>query len=630
MKLIRKKYHLYKRFTKSKLYYDYQKYIEIRNKTKQTIRKTIKEYERKVAKSSKINPKGFWKYINTKLKRVTGIANLTKNDKTLSKSDKEKAEILNDFFCSVFTKEDLTNVPTLSPRNNDTFFTDIILTREAIKAKLNKLDASKASGPDNIPTIIFKSFSEEISLPLLLLFNKSLSEGQVPREWKTAEVTAIFKKGERNSPGNYRPVSLTCIACKVLESLITDQLRNYFEENKLFTTSQHGFRKSRSCVTQLLEVMNDLTNLNDSNVPTDIIYLDFRKAFDTVPHVRLINKLKAYGIEGNLLSWIYNFLTDRQQRVRVNTEYSDFSAVASGIPQGSILGPLLFIIFINDLPDNLQSTCKIFADDTKIYGPSQNSYTLQDDLEKLLKWSDSWQLHFNKSKCSVLHMGKNNSVKTYFTDPDKLHPLKETHQEKDVGVTFTNNLNFDVHINNAASKANQMVGLIRRSFNFLDKNMFLKLFKSIVRPHLEYANVVWHPVLQRQKILLEGVQRRATKMVPGLDNLHYKDRLVALKLPSIKYRQLRGDLIQTYKIIHEIDNVDSNNFFTFNNSSTRNSNLKLYKERSNTKIRANFLPFRINNFWNNLPNHVKCADNVNKFKELIDTIFEKEKYDFYE
>ena len=187
------------------------------------------------------------------------------------------------------------------------FFTDIILTREAVKLKLCNLDASKASGSDNIPATIFKSLCEELSSPLLFIFNKSLSKGYVPCAWKTAEVTTIFKNGDRSSPGNYRPVSLTCIAGKVLESLITDQIRSYFEINKFFTTCQHGFRNKRSCVTQLLEVMNDLTKFYDNNVPVDIIYLDFRKAFHTVPHVRLTNKLKAYGIERNLLLWIASF-----------------------------------------------------------------------------------------------------------------------------------------------------------------------------------------------------------------------------------------------------------------------------------------------------------------------------------
>ena len=614
----------------SRLHYDYQKYIEIRNQTKKEIRKTVKEYEKKIAKNSKSNPKGFWKYVNCKLKRTTGIANLKKPDDTLTTSDEDKANVLNDYFSSVFTKEDLKDVPELSPRNKDTFLSEIILTREAVKDKLSKLDPSKATGPDNIPSIVLKALSEELSLPLLILFNKSLSEGHVPNAWKTAEVTAIFKKGERCSPSNYRPVSLTCIACKVLESLITDQIRQYFDENDFFSKCQHGFRKSRSCITQLLEVMNNLTTLIDNNEAIDIIYLDFRKAFDTVPHARLINKLKAYGIEGSLLQWISSFLSQRKQRVRVNAAHSDFSPVTSGIPQGSILGPLLFIIFINDLPDCVQSICEIFADDTKIFGPSTKHSVLQADLLKLMEWSAIWQLYFNITKCSALYIGKNNERHVYYTDANKTNKLDTTTQEKDLGVIFTENLKFDEHINNAVKKANKMVGLIRRSFEYLDANMFLKLYKAIVRPHLEYANVIWHPILQRQKIILEKVQRRATKIVPGLKNLSYEDRLISLNLPSIKFRQTRGDLIQTYKIINSIDNVDCNAFFTFSNTSTRNSELKLYKERTNTKTRSNFLPHRINNIWNELPIHVRCAENVNHFKQLIDNHLIHLMYECYE
>ena len=226
-------------------------------------------------------------------------------------------------------------------------------------------------------------------------------------------------------------------------------------------------------------------------------------------------------------------------------------------------------------------------------------------------------------------MGKNNDKNVYYTDPSMNDKLETATQEKDVGVIFTNNLKFDEHINNAVKKANQMVGLIRRSFEYIDKDMFLKLYKSIVRPQLEYANVVWHPLFQRQKILLEKVQRRATKMVPGLSQLSYEDRLISLSLPTIKYRQTRGDLIQSFKIINGYDNVDCNDFFTFTKTSTRNPEFKLYKEHTNTITRRNFLPHRINNIWNKLPISVKCAENINKFKQLIDNHLTHLKYESY-
>ena len=428
-----------------------------------------------------------------------------------------------------------------------------------------------------------------------------------------------YHEGAKNSPGNYRPVSLTSVICKVLESFVTDAIQNYMESNNLFNQCQHGFRTHRSCVTQLLEVMNELTKIADNKEDMDIIYLDFSKAFDTVPHKRLINKLKAYGIEGNLLNWIAHFLKDRRQRVRVNNSYSDFSPVASGIPQGSILGPDLFIIYINDLPENIKSCCKIFADDTKLYGPSKSHDILQEDLLNLLKWSDIWQLKFNVSKCHVLHIGTNDKAPTYYMNSDNTLELSGTDSEKDIGVTFSNNLKFDKHINNIISKANQMTGIIKRSFKFMDKDMFIKLYKSIVRPHLEYANVIWHPLYKRQLASLEKVQRRATKILPELKDMSYSERLIALNLPSVQYRQLRNDLLQTYKILHKIDNLNSSDFFTVRaDSKTRNSDLKLYKYSTKTQVRSNFLSFRVNNIWNSLTAHSRLAPSILTFKINID------------
>lgn len=342
------------------------------------------------------------------------------------------------------------------------------------------------------------------------MFNKSIKEGVVPKDWREADVVAIFKKGTRSDPGNYCPLSLTSIACKVLESLIRDVLVDYLTSSKLYSDSQHGFRQHRSCMTQLLEVMEDLTSLLDNKQPIDIVYLDFKKAFDSVPHERLILQLNSYGVSGNILKWIRSFVSGRTQRFKIGNNLSSKKNVISGIPQGSILGPVLFTVYINDLPEVVNSTCKVFADDTKLYSSAKNYNIIQSDLDKLHDWSTTWQLHFNTDKCKVLHIGKSNPKYSYNISNIQLDTCSS---EKDLGVLFDNKLTFDNHINYAVNKANSMLGLIKRSFLYLDIDSFLCLYKSLVRPHLEYGNIIWYPLFKRQSAMLERVQCRATRML---------------------------------------------------------------------------------------------------------------------
>ena len=627
-KTAKKKYLLYKRYLKSKSGYYLNKYNEKSSELKKLIKRSVRDYEKNISDNSKINVKDFWKYVNSKLKRTTGICNLVKPDGSLTSTDAEKCQLLNDFFVSVLTKENLTNMPNLENKNNGIYLSDIIITSKAIENKLKNLDPYKAPGPDKLPPLLLKQLSTELSIPLAIIFNKSISEGHVPTQWKEAEVTAIFKKGNKNLTNNYIPVSLTSILCKTLESFITDSIQNYMESNKMFNSCQHGFRKHRSCVTQLLEVMNDFTNYIDNKKNIDILYLDFSKAFDTVPHERLLNKLKAYGITNNVHKWIQSFLSNRKQRVRINNSYSDFSPITSGIPQGSILGPVLLIFFINDLPDNVNSKCKIFADDTKIYNSADNSQSIQDDINSLMDWSDIWQLKFNAQKCNVIHIGKSSTVNDYFMG-DNNTKINSVEHEKDIGVTFDTKLNFDIHINSVVSKANQLIGLVKRSFQFLDQDMFLKLYKAIIRPHLEYANVIWHPIYKRQQSSIENTQRRATKILSKIKHMSYKDRLIYLNLPSIKYRQLRNDLIQTFKLMHGIDNIDSNNIFSINEyDKTRNSTMKLYKLQSRSLIRSNYFSNRVNNTWNKLNESTKMSKDINTFKRNIDQELEDFIFDF--
>ena len=620
-KAVKKKYLMYMRYLRSDASIDYHNYIDQRNKCNRAIKRAKREYERKISHNCKENPKTFWQYVRSKSKCVSGISPLDKGDGNLAFDNKDKADILNTFFSSVFTREDTENVPDLEPggRSNHIFLSDIVVTEDAVRKKLSSLNPYKAHGPDGIPPKVLKELSNELAKPITIIFNKSLQSGMVPSEWKTAEVVAIFKKGNRSDPGNYRPVSLTCVLCKMLESFIRDAIVNHMNDHKLYSPCQHGFRRSRSCVTNLLEVMENLTDYLDDGTPVDMLYLDFRKAFDAVPHLRLLAKLKSYGIDNNIYNWIKDFLMNRSQRVRVENAYSERAEVLSGIPQGSILGPILFTIFINDIAEVVESGCRIFADDTKVFNKCDMGDTIQNDINRLQKWTDTWDLHFNVAKCKVLHIGSNNPNNTYvMVNNNGQSNIDTCDNEKDLGVIFDRNLSFDAHIQSVTSKANRILGIIKRTFTFMDVDTFLRLYKTMVRPHLEYANAVWAPHLKRQSRDIERVQRRATKLLPVCRNLSYEDRLILLNLFSLKYRRFRGDCIQCFKIIHGIDDLKFDDFYVSNKGVTRNADFKLCVKSCNKDVKKYSFSHRTVKYWNSLSLKTRQAKSVDAFKRLFD------------
>ena len=620
-KIINKKNNLYRKYIISKKQYDLSRYIKCRNESDAEVRKAKSQFEKQIAKDCKSNPKFFWKYVQEKAKQTTGISPLDKGDGVFLNDDIDKADVLNAFFSSVFTREDTNNVPEVEEgtKSKNIYLTDIVITPIAVKDKLKQLNNCKAQGPDGIPPRVLKEVSENLAIPLSILFNKSLEKGLIPADWKQAEVVAVFTKGTKSDPGNYRPVSLTSVICKVLESFVRDAIVKHMNDHNLYANCQHGFRKKRSCATQLLEVMEILTDHIDQREPTDMVYLDFRKAFDSVPHERLLSKLMMYGITGGVHSWVKGFLYDRTQRVRVGKKLSSSADVLSGIPQGSILGPVLFTIFINDIADNINSFCRIFADDTKIFNITKNSITLQEDLAKLQEWSFKWGLHFNVNKCHVLHIGYNNPRYKYILKSGEDESvLNICLEEKDLGVIFDGKLSFDAHIQNCISKANRILGIIKRSFSYLDKELFLLIYKSMVRPHLEYANSIWSPKLKRQSAAIERVQRRATKLYE-IRQWSYERRLKFLNLPSLKYRRYRGDLIQTYKIIHKIDDLKTEDFFTIrNDTNTRSKNVNFYIEKCSSNSKLHSFSYRSRRYWNSLSKITKEARDLNSFKNLLD------------
>ena len=459
------------------------------------------------------------------------------------------------------------------------------------------------------------------------VFNLSLKEGVVPFEWKEANIIPLFKKGSRNKSENYRPVSLTSVICKLLERLIKDHMVDFLVKHKLLNSSQHGFLKAKSCLTNMLCFLEEITKWIDVGSPVDIVYFDFQKAFDKVPHQRLLLKLKAHGIGDSITDWIEQWLTDRRQRVVVDGEVSNWKSVLSGVPQGSVLGPILFLIYINDLDDSITSNVLKFADDTKLFrkvNTDGDKQHLQNDLDRLVKWSEKWQMLFNFGKYKCLHTGHGN-LNVNYKMGDIV--LGTTVKEKDLGVTISADMKVSEQCDIAASKGNQILGLIRRNITYKGKKLIIPLYKAIVRPHLEYCIQAWRPYRKKDIDTLERIQRRATKMIPELRDLSYEERLKECGLTTLETRRLRGDQIEVFKILNGYENIDRNMFFSLKKDSrTRGHEVKLVKDQCRLDIRKHSFSQRTINEWNKLSTDCVTASSVNMFKNKVDTYFGRAGY----
>ena len=365
-----------------------------------------------------------------------------------------------------------------------------------------------------------------------------------------------------------------------------------------------------------------------------MVLLDFAKAFDMVPHAELIHKLVAYGIQGKLLNWISDFLIGRKQRVIIGNSTTEWRLVTSGVPQGSVLGPLLFLMYINDMPEIVNHFCKLFADDSKLIAVIKNSQdrmVLQDDLNKLANWANDWKMKFNHDKCKIMSI----SVKSYDVNrPFALidlkngvsHDLEETASERDLGVQVTNNLKWSEQAKKASNNATRVLAILRKAFVFWDIATTKRLYTTFVRPHLEYAATVWNPYAKKDIKLLERVQQRVTKLPASVRNQSYEERLKIFNLTTLQERRERGDAIQLYKFNRGFNIINWHHpvgqTYRGNTDGPANSvrglNQRLSSQLTRVKQREHFFSNRCVRIWNNTPEETWRAKSINGFKNAYD------------
>nr|XP_047127784.1 uncharacterized protein LOC124808631 [Hydra vulgaris] len=442
-------------------------------------------------KQSKKNPKQVYAYINSKLKAKDHIRAISIENNEISTDSQVIANQLNRFFNSVFINESLTNMPTCENITEKICPTPLFNEKD-IKKRLLNLNVHKSPGIDRIHPMFLSKCADSLARPLCMIFNQSFLTGTLPTSWLKANITPIFKNGDRLNAGNYRPISLTSVVCKVMESIVKDTIMNHLSKNKLLIPEQHGFIKSKNCVTNLLETLDIITESINCGKCVDVAFLDFSKAFDSVPHSRLLLKLKSFGIVGKLLQWCKAFLANRKQRVVLGLFESEWETVRSGVPQGSL------------------------------------------DLDILFNWTKRWLISFNKDKCKIMHFGRDNpkikyNLKYNATETEIIqHGLIVTSLERDLGVYISDNLKWEDHIEKMLSKANQKLGMLKHAILYPDETSTKLLYMSLVRPHLEYA-------FQKDS---------------------YEQRLEKMDLQNLSKRREKGDLIQMYKFMNKIDTIN--------------------------------------------------------------------------
>ena len=622
-KILKHKLSVYKRYKTDKNLKQTYKEISLEYEN------AVKQWRNKIEERACQNPSSrkFYSFVNKKFKSKSTIPPLLSKDNHLCFSDLEKANIFNDSFQKVFTIDDgnsLTN-QLQSPYMMD----DFVITSKDILWAVSRMKGKLTRSPEGIPSYILKQIAHSILMPLNFIFNSSLQNHWVPQQWKSSFIVPIFKKGNKSNPLNYRPISLTSSFSRLFESILHLKISNHLYSHSLISSHQYGFLKNKSSCEQLLTcIHNWLCSAFNSKSNVNVIYTDIAKAFDTVSHKKLVQTIKSFGVSENVVNWITEFLENRVQSVCVGTSVSSSLPIHSGVPQGSVIGPLLFLIYINGIimsviTTNRSTGIRLFADDAKLFDTNQSN--LQLSLNNFVSWLDNHQLKIAVHKCFSISFPKPNPPITPPTFTINNEPLLYNPLIKDLGVYISDNMKWESHINAIVQRAALKSYQLLKSFK--SKNIWIlkKLFCTYVRPQLEYNTPVWSPYLLKDKNNIESIQRRYTKAIfrrCSIPFTSYEDRLHQINLESLEQRRINYDLILLYKIINGLSCIQFSDYFDYKdiNYNLRRNTVQIKSKiiiKSTNKLWLNNFFNRTPAIWNNLPDEVVTSQNLYIFKSRL-------------
>lgn len=594
--------------------------------------------EAKAVSTIKSNPRYFYSYAKRFAKATSSIAALRDKDGNLQTLPKEKAEILQDQYVKVFSDPAAADVDKSTANlkttlNNVSSLEDIVFTEADIVDAIKELDPYSATSDGDIPARILCDCKETLAPPLHLIWSKSFSASTISPTLKMQYITPIYKKGDRTNAANYRPVSITSHIIKIFERVLRNHLVAHIEGNELLSDSQHGFRKRRSCLTQLLDHFDHILKCLNSGNEVDVIYLDYAKAFDKVDHKILLAKLKCYGIKGKMFKWIKEFLTNRVQTVVVEGKKSHLEEVLSGVPQGTVLGPILFIIYINDQINAIKSSkVSIFADDTKlskIINGESCPAKLQEDLWNVIEWSilNNMQLHEQKFGMVSYRLNKSHllqnlpftSMYEHYTisSGETIEPVQTV---RDLGVYLSNDCSWTPHINQMVQSGRIMASWVLSVFSDRSPVIMMTLFKTMVRSKVEYCCPVWSPSKIGDIQAIENLQRNFTRRISSCRSLNYWERLARLKVLSLQRRRERYMIIHVWKIVNDLAPNDIDMIFQAEQRHGIRASVPVFKTAAQKSVSSHYdnsFGVKAARLWNILPKDVNGKTNLESFKVAL-------------
>ena len=628
---IRKRKRAFRRAKRTGIDTHWEKFRKLRNKAVNLIRTSKKSYYDLIAerlKSKTLSAKDWWSTLKTFIvpNSKSSIPPLEFNGSVIT-DERDKANVLNNYFQSQTLLNDQDAVLPDLPRSSvESQLQSIVVTPSEVELVLETLSIGKASGPNGLNNRIIRTLSHELSYPFCSLFNQSLHRGVVPNSYKEANVCPVPKKGDLSTVSNYRPISLLNAENKVFERLVFKYLFNHLQDNNLLSSLQSGFIPGDSTINQLTYLYNTFCHALDDGKEVRAVFCDISKAFDRVWHIGLLHKLQAAGVTGEVLAWFKSYLSDRKQRVIVPGAASDWKYIRAGVPQGSILGPLLFLLYINDIVNDIGSNIRLFADDTSLFIIVENPVTaaasLNTDLDRISQWAATWLVSFNPSKTESLLVSR--KINKYHHPPLFMQDcqITEVESHKHLGLYLSNDCTWHEHINYITEKAWYRINILRKLKFNLDRKSLETIYLTFIRPLLEYGDIIWDNCTQQEKTELDKIQNEAARIATGATKLVSVDALYKeIGWETLEQRRNNHKLTLFYKMMNSltplyltslvpqpVSNLSRYNLRNSNDLQSINARTKQYYH--------SFLPCTVR-AWNNLPVETKQSASLQCFKNSL-------------